>query len=73
LKKIRKNIYLVEEDDLTAFKGIDENQNFYINEDGKLVIAFNSYEAAPGYMGAVEFIIPTKVLTNLLVGDQYIH
>ncbi|MBT2665693.1 DUF3298 domain-containing protein [Bacillus sp. ISL-4] len=68
-----EKVYWVEDDDLTAFKGIDENQNFYINEDGKLVIAFNSYEAAPGYMGAVEFIIPTKVLSDLLVGDQYIH
>nr|WP_285847315.1 RsiV family protein [Peribacillus simplex] len=62
-----EKIYWVEEDDLTAFKGIDENQNFYINEDGKLVIAFNSYEAAPGYMGAVEFIIPTNVLSDLLL------
>ncbi|MFF2287774.1 DUF3298 and DUF4163 domain-containing protein [Peribacillus butanolivorans] len=66
-------IYWVEDDEFVEFKGIDETQNFYINKDGKLVIAFNSYEAAPGYMGAVEFTIPTKVISDLLVGDQYIH
>ncbi|MFB7641882.1 DUF3298 and DUF4163 domain-containing protein [Peribacillus butanolivorans] len=66
-------IYWVEDDEFVEFKGIGATQNFYINKDGKLVIAFNSYEAAPGYMGAVEFTIPTKVISDLLVGDQYIH
>ncbi|WP_285769051.1 DUF3298 and DUF4163 domain-containing protein [Peribacillus sp. SI8-4] len=67
-------IYWIEaEDDIEPFKGIDENQSFYINKDGKLVIAFDSFDVAPGYMGAVEFIIPTKVISGLLVGDQYIH
>ncbi|MGE7766023.1 DUF3298 domain-containing protein [Peribacillus sp. NPDC096540] len=66
-------IYWVEDDEFVEFKGIDATQNFYINKNGKLVIAFNSYEAAPGYMGAVEFTIPTKVISDLLVGDQYIH
>ncbi|MCK1994812.1 anti-sigma-V factor rsiV [Peribacillus muralis] len=66
-------IYWVKNDDVSAFKGIDEKQSFYINKDGKLVIAFDSFEVSPGYMGEVEFIIPTKVISGLLVGDQYIH
>ncbi|MGE7879286.1 DUF3298 domain-containing protein [Peribacillus muralis] len=68
-----KIYWIEEEDDFTAFKGIDEKQSFYINKDGKLVIAFDSFDVAPGYMGTVEFIIPTNVISGLLVGDQYIH
>ncbi|KWW20396.1 MULTISPECIES: anti-sigma-V factor rsiV [Peribacillus] len=68
-----KVYWVEEEEDLPEFKGIDEKQSFYINKDGKLVIAFDSFEVAPGYMGAVEFVIPTKVISELLVGDQYIH
>ncbi|WP_099159551.1 anti-sigma-V factor rsiV [Virgibacillus ndiopensis] len=59
------------EDDF--FDQIDADQNFYINENHKLVIAFNEYEVAPGYMGAVEFVIPTKKIENILVGNKYIH
>lgn len=39
------------------FKGIKENQNFYINENEKPVIVFNKYEIAPGYMGVQKFEI----------------
>ncbi|OOP68741.1 anti-sigma factor, partial [Heyndrickxia oleronia] len=48
------------------------NQVFYINKDHKLVITCYEYEVAPGYMGTVEFIIPTKVISNELVGHDYI-
>lgn len=41
----------------TDFNGIKENQNFYINEDGKTVIVFDKYSIAPGCMGMPEFII----------------
>ncbi|WP_042354515.1 DUF3298 and DUF4163 domain-containing protein [Bacillus rubiinfantis] len=54
------------------FNSISAKQNFYINKDHKLVISFDEYEVAPGYMGAVEFTIPTKVIAKELVGDGYI-
>lgn len=54
------------------FDKILENQNFYITEDGKLVISFDEYEVAPGSMGIVEFTIPTKVILPILVSDEYI-
>lgn len=57
---------------IDPFVSIKENQNFYINKDYKLVISFDKYEVAPGYMGVVEFIIPTNILTNILVGNHYI-
>ncbi|MCY7487509.1 RsiV family protein [Paenibacillus alvei] len=54
------------------FENISKDQNFYINNDGKLVISFDKYEVAPGFMGVVEFIIPTNVLTDVLVSQEYI-
>lgn len=43
------------------FKGLTGEESFYINENDELVITFNEYEVAPGYMGAVEFTIPKTV------------
>lgn len=47
--------------DMGGFTSIQENQNFYINEDGNPVIVFQKYEIAPGFMGMQEFIIPKVV------------
>jgi len=49
-----------------CFQSIAPDQNFYINENGQLVIVFAEYEVAPGSMGEPEFIIPTEVLDGLL-------
>lgn len=59
--------------DENSFTTIKANQNFYITEEGKLVIVFDEYEVAPGSMGVVEFEIPTEVLEGVLVSNQYIH
>ncbi len=48
------------------FQGITENTTFYVNENGKLVIVFDEYEVAPGYMGSVEFEIPTEVVQDFV-------
>lgn len=48
------------------FQSINEDTTFYINENGKLMIVFDEYEAAPGYMGIVEFEIPTEVVQDLV-------
>ncbi len=52
--------------DADCFHHIAEDQNFYINNQGTLVIAFNEYEVAPGFMGCVEFEIPTSIISPLL-------
>ncbi|MEK3726130.1 DUF3298 and DUF4163 domain-containing protein [Paenibacillus sp. FSL H8-0034] len=54
------------------FMSIKKDQNFYINNEGKLVISFDKYEVAPGYMGITEFIIPTDVLADVLVSHHYV-
>ncbi|MFY0759616.1 RsiV family protein [Metabacillus dongyingensis] len=59
-------------DDEMGFKTIAKDQSFYINDKGKLVIVFNKYEVAPGYMGVCEFTIPTDVITNVLASKEYI-
>lgn len=61
--------YFIGEEEPSAFTSIASDQQFYINEDGSLVISFNEYEVAPGYMGAVSFTIPTDVLTLVLTND----
>jgi hypothetical protein len=60
------------EKNMEIFDKITENQSFYINPQSKLIISFNKYEVAPGYMGVVEFIIPTEVIADILAGNEYI-
>ncbi|MER2029949.1 MAG: DUF3298 domain-containing protein [Solibacillus sp.] len=55
-----------------VFEGITPDQNFYITKDGKLVMSFDEYEIAPGYMGLVTVEIPTKLLQDVLVSNIYI-
>lgn len=47
------------------FQQIAAEQSFYYNQEGQLVIAFNEYEVAPGYMGCPQFIINDAVLAGL--------
>ena len=44
------------EDEL-AFTTIPDDQGFYVNEAGHVVVVFPKYEVAPGYMGIQEFEI----------------
>ena len=55
-----------------AFKSISPEQNFYITEASKLMISFDVYEVGPGFMGLVTFEIPTELLQDVLVSNQYI-
>ena len=36
---------------------ITNEQPFYINKDNQVVVVFNQFEIAPGYMSLPEFII----------------
>ena len=76
MKSDENIIYWVDVDEkessVESFDKISDNQNFYINEEGKLVISFDKYEVAPGYMGVQEFVIPTEAISDLLVSNEYI-
>ena len=40
---------------IPGFESIEEDQDFYINEAGHVVVVFPKYAIAPGYMGEREF------------------
>ncbi len=64
-------VYFLDDEDVpeSNFEKIQEDQNFYINEGGHLVIVFDEYEVAPGYMGVVSFEIPTEEIAEILRPD----
>lgn len=47
--------------DMDGFQALTGEESFYLNEAGELVIVFNEYDVAPGYMGIVRFVIPNSV------------
>lgn len=66
-------MYFTDPSDPCTFKEIARDHVFYLNEDHKLVIVFDEYAVAPGCMGVVEFVIPTDVIAEQLVGNGYIR
>ena len=54
--------YFIGEDDSEGFVSIGEEQEFYINDAGNIVICFNEYEVAAGAEGCPEFEIPPYVI-----------
>lgn len=74
MKNDENIIYFIDQVDIPVddFKSIKSDQNFYINQDNKLVILFDEYEIAPGYMGNPEFIIPTEIIKDLLLDRNLI-
>lgn len=73
--ELNEDIYYFLNDEIEEwnFKLISKDNNFYISEDKKLIISFDKYEVAPGYMGSVEFEIPTNIIAKILVSDKYIR
>lgn len=69
MKADSNKIYFIDSTDPTDenFDKIKANQTFYINNNGNIVIMFNKYEVAPGYMGAPEFVIPSDVVKEILL------
>ena len=57
--------WLEEETEEWNFKEISPDQNFYINDQGQLVICFDKYEVAAGAAGSPEFIIPDSIIQGI--------
>lgn len=47
-----------------VFSKIEENRQYYLNEAGNLVIAFNKYDVGPGAIGSPQFEIPGDVFRD---------
>ena len=58
--------FVDDENNKFNFKSISNKTNFYVNEKGKLTLVFDKYEVAPGYMGMVEFSIPTGEIADMV-------
>lgn len=54
-----------EEDAGFQFEAIKKDQNFYLNDHGQIVICFDEYEVAPGYMGLVEFTVDEEAVAAI--------
>lgn len=52
------------------FININEEHNFYFDKDGNIVIPFDKYEVAPGYMGTPNFKI-NKYLIKDILKEEY--
>lgn len=62
------NMYWVDSTDMPElnWQGVKADQNFYFDADGNIVIVFDEYEVAPGYMGAQEFTVERAVVEGML-------
>lgn len=65
MKESEDTVYFTDKEK-EGFVSIKEDQNFYLEEDGTLVIAFDEYEVGPGYIGAPKFKIPHEVIKDIL-------
>ena len=65
-QKDTNKVYWCQKNDNPRFKGISKNQRYYINKQGELVICFDQFEVAPGYMGN-----PTFTIKNDLLDDYF--
>ena len=61
-----EGLYFTDAEDPQSFKEIREDQNFFINTDGNIVICFDEYEVAAGAQGSPEFEIPMQVVKDIL-------
>lgn len=62
LNKKRNGMFWVEKGSPEEFERIKDDQNFYINNKGALVICFDKYEVAAGAQGSPEFVIPSNII-----------
>lgn len=71
ISKSSDMVYLPLEND-DAYN-MTEDPEFYINDDHELVLYFDKYEIAPGYMGPQEFAINKELVEELLVNKDYLE
>lgn len=60
-------IYWLDDPDMPEFNftAIKEDTQFYLNENGNIVISFNEGDVAPMYMGVCIFEIPAEVVEDI--------
>ncbi len=68
MEKDENVFYWLDSDDIPEwnFEKITDETQFYLNNNGEVVVSFNEGDVAPMYMGCPEFTIPKDVLKPLL-------
>lgn len=62
--------YWIDDENMNiGFTNIGGERNYYFSDSGNIVILFDKYEVAPGYMGCPEFEIPKSVYAEYLKND----
>ena len=51
-----------------TFDKIEEDQQVYVDKEGRVVIAFSEGDVAPMYIGEVTFTIPASVTADIMTG-----
>ena len=67
INKTNPTTFWKEGDGTDVFKEIDDDQDFYINGKGQIVICFDKYEVGPGSSGSPEFVIPADVIKSIRI------
>lgn len=63
MKESGKDYFIASDEfDNEGFSQISQEQEFYVDSDGNLVICFDEYEVGPGSIGAPRFTIPRELL-----------
>ncbi|MGN1266490.1 MAG: RsiV family protein [Dorea sp.] len=58
--------YWIKDEDTEEYYRIEKDQKFYFNSQGEIVIVYDEYVVAPGFMGCPEFVIPKEVYEEYL-------
>ena len=71
MKADKQKMYFIDMKD-TNWQGVEKDADFYINGKGELVMLFDKYEVAPGYMGACQFCIPQERIQNIIKKEYFV-
>ena len=71
MKADKQKIYFIDMKDMN-WQGVEKDADFYINGKGELVMLFDKYEVAPGYMGACRFTIPQECIQDIVKLEYFV-
>lgn len=74
MKQDSSKVYFLDDKDFPEFnfKSVTKDTQFYVNQDGNLVLVFSQGDVAPMYMGVCEFVIPNNIVHHV-EKPAYLH
>lgn len=71
MKTDKEKVYFIDKKGMN-WTGVGKEADFYINNKKELVMLFDKYEVAPGYMGACQFCIPQERIQNIIKKEYFV-